>query len=181
MEAGHRLCLARLEQDLVSDQKTIWTSPLHLHVLHAQDKDRNWLVPLGVGTLGLVAADGDIMRRLGNSPIAHSSALSNYGLAAMIASAASLYLRGTTTNDDHLAGYEAGFYGAGSAERHYRGALWYAAWLPRLRVPDAGPESSVGPLLAYSCMVRLVVMRFFNIMPLLAGAALGHQTMRWTS
>jgi hypothetical protein len=101
MEAGYRLCLARLGQDLVSDQKTIWASPLHLHVLHAQDKDRNWLLPLGVGTLGLIAADGDIMRRLGNSSIAHSSALSNYGLAAMIGGAASLYLRGITTHDNH--------------------------------------------------------------------------------
>jgi capsule assembly protein Wzi/PAP2 superfamily protein len=111
MEAGHRLCLARLGQDLVSDQKTLWASPLHLHVWHAQDhvkdKDRNWLLPLGVGTLGLIAADGDIMRHIGNSPIAHRSAFSNYGLAAMIASAASLYVRGTTTHDDHSS--ETGF------------------------------------------------------------------------
>src|ERR1019366_398708 len=93
------LCLAHFAQNLVSDQKTIWTSPLHLHALHTQDK--NWLVPFGVGTLGLVAADRDIMRHFGDSPVAHSSIFSNYGLAAMIGSAASLYLRGTTTKDDH--------------------------------------------------------------------------------
>jgi Capsule assembly protein Wzi/PAP2 superfamily len=97
MAAG--FCLAHLEQSLVSDQKTIWTSPLHLRALHTQDK--NWLVPLGVGTLGLVAGDQDIMRHFGSTPIAHSSSFSNYGLAAMVGGAASLYLRGATTHDDH--------------------------------------------------------------------------------
>ena len=67
--------------------------------LHAQDK--NWLVPLGIGTLGLVAADQDIMRHFGSTPVAHSNSLSNYGLAAMVGGAASLYLRGATTHDDH--------------------------------------------------------------------------------
>jgi membrane-associated phospholipid phosphatase len=92
-------CLVYFAQNLGSDQKTIWTSPLHLHALPTQDK--NWLVPFGVGTLGLVAADRDITRHFGNTPIAHSSSFGNYGLAAMIGSAASLYLRGTTTHDDH--------------------------------------------------------------------------------
>jgi hypothetical protein len=92
-------CLAHRARSLASDQKTIWTSPLHLHALHTQDK--NWLVPFGVGTLGLVAADRDIMRHFGNTPVAHSGSFSNYGLAAMIGSAASLYLRGATRNDDH--------------------------------------------------------------------------------
>jgi FlaA1/EpsC-like NDP-sugar epimerase len=92
-------CLAYFAQNLGSDQKTIWTSPLHLHALPTQDK--NWLVPFGVGTLGLVAADHDIMWHFGNTPVAHSSSFANYGLAAMIGSAASLYLRGTTTHDDH--------------------------------------------------------------------------------
>jgi hypothetical protein len=97
--AAAGFCLAHFAQNLVSDQKTTWTSPLHLQALHAQD--RNWLVPLGVGTLGLVAADHDIMRHFGNSPVAHSNSFSNYGLAAMVGSAASLYLRGSTGNDDH--------------------------------------------------------------------------------
>jgi membrane-associated phospholipid phosphatase len=93
------LCLAHLAQNLVSDQKTIWTSPLHLQALPTQDK--NWLVPFGIGTLGLVAADREIMRHFGNSPVAHSSSFGNYGLAAMIASGAGLYLRGAATKDDH--------------------------------------------------------------------------------
>ncbi len=83
----------------MSDQKTIWTRPLHLRALYAQD--RNWLVPLGVGTLGLMAADNDIMRHLGNSPVAHSSTFSNYGLAAMVGVSASLYLDGAATSDGH--------------------------------------------------------------------------------
>ena len=67
--------------------------------LHAHDK--NWLVPLGIGTLGLVAADQDIMRHFGSTPVAHSNSFGNYGLAAMAGGAATLYLRGTTTHDDH--------------------------------------------------------------------------------
>src|SRR6266403_1981731 len=98
-------CVAYFAQNLVSDQKMIWTRPLHLHALHSTD--RKWLLPLGVGTLGLVAADQDIMRHFGNTPMAHSSSVSNYGLAAMVGGAASLYLRGTITNDDRSR--EAGF------------------------------------------------------------------------
>jgi len=90
------LCLAHLGQNLASDQKAIWTGPLHLHA-----RDMNWLVPLGVGTLGLVAADRDIMRHWITSPVPYSNSFSNYGLAAMIAGAASLYVRGTISNDDH--------------------------------------------------------------------------------
>jgi membrane-associated phospholipid phosphatase len=89
-------CLAHFARNLASDQKTIWTSPLHLHA-----EDRNWLLPLGVGTLSLVIADNDIMRHFGNTPIAHSSSFSNYGFAAMIGGAASLYLRGAASGDDH--------------------------------------------------------------------------------
>src|SRR5713101_6403634 len=92
------LCLAEFGQNLASDQKTIWRSPLHLH---ARYRERNWLEPFGIGTLGLVAADPDIMRHLGNTPISRSNSFGNYGLAAMIGSAATLYVRGTTTNDNH--------------------------------------------------------------------------------
>jgi Capsule assembly protein Wzi/PAP2 superfamily len=94
--AAAGFCPAHSTQDFFSDQKAIWTSPFHLRT-----QDKNWLVPLGVGTLGLVAADQDIMRHFGNNPMAHSSSFSNYGLAAMVGSAATLYLRGTITHDDH--------------------------------------------------------------------------------
>ena len=90
------LCPAHLAQDLFLDQKAIWTSPLHL-----RSSDKNWLVPFGLVTIGLVATDNDMMRHFGRAPIAHSDSFSNYGIAAMIAGAGSLYLRGATTNDDH--------------------------------------------------------------------------------
>jgi hypothetical protein len=51
--APARAPLARVEQELVSDQKTIWTSPWHLLAPDSREKDKSWLVPLGVGTLGL--------------------------------------------------------------------------------------------------------------------------------
>ena len=92
-------CLGYFTHNLVSDQKTIWTSPWYRPNPHTED--RNWLVPLEVGTLGLIAADRDIMRHFGSTPMAHSSNFSNYGLAALAGAAASLYLRGATRNDDH--------------------------------------------------------------------------------
>src|SRR6266853_3948974 len=94
-------CPALFAQDFFSDQRAICTSPFHLRT-----QDKKWLV-LGVGTLGLVPSDQDIMRHFGNAPMAHSSSFSNYGLGAMIGGAASLYLRGTITHDDHSR--EAGF------------------------------------------------------------------------
>jgi membrane-associated phospholipid phosphatase len=89
-------CLPFLAQSFAEDQKAIWSSPFHLHA-----QDTNWLVPAGVGTLGLVIADKHIMRHFVSTPIAHSNSFSNYGLATMIGGAASLYLLGTTTHDDH--------------------------------------------------------------------------------
>lgn len=102
------LCLRHFGQNFLSDQKTVWTSPLHLHV-----EDKNWLAPLAAGTLVLVAADNDIMRHLGSTPIAHSNSFSNYGLGAMFATAAGLYLRGATTGDAHSR--ESGFLAAEAA------------------------------------------------------------------
>ncbi len=98
-------CAHHPMHDLFRDQKAIWTSPLHLHSLPTSDK--KWLVVFGVGTLGLIATDQDVMRHLGSTPVAHTATLSNYGLAAMIGSGASLYLYGKTAHDDHSG--EAGF------------------------------------------------------------------------
>ena len=93
---GRGLCFART---FVSDQKTIWTSPTHLHVLPPGDK--NWLAIFGAGTLGLVATDNSIMRHFGSTPIAHSNSFGNYVLGAMSAGVASLYLRGVAIHDEH--------------------------------------------------------------------------------
>ncbi|MBZ5664862.1 MAG: phosphatase PAP2 family protein [Acidobacteriia bacterium] len=58
-------------------------------------------MPFAAGTFGLAAADRDLMRHFGNSPPARSGSISNYGLAAMMGTAASLYLRGATMHNDH--------------------------------------------------------------------------------
>ena len=93
------LCLSYFAENLVSDQKNIWTAPLHLQTLPTND--RNWLATLGIATLSLGAADQDIMRHFGNIPVAHSNSFSNYGLAAMIAGASTLYISGTATSNEH--------------------------------------------------------------------------------
>ncbi len=100
-EIGHRyspnnLCLATLTGNLFSDQKAIWTTPFHLRM-----RAENWIVPLGLSTLSLVGTDTSIMRHLGSTPLSHVNSFSNYGLVAMIGTAASLYLRGESSNDDH--------------------------------------------------------------------------------
>ncbi len=92
-------CLGHFAKELVSDQRAIWTSPFRLRALPAEDK--HWLVPLGLGTLGLVAADKHIMRHFGTTPMAHSATFSNLGLAAMAGGAASLYFDGIIAKDDH--------------------------------------------------------------------------------
>lgn len=91
---GAGFCPPQFAQDFFRDQKAIWTSPFHLH-----SQDKNWLAPLAVGTFSLMAGDENIMRHFGNSPVAHSSSFSNYGLAAMIGGAATLYLRVAATHD----------------------------------------------------------------------------------
>src|SRR5262249_52450140 len=42
----------RFFKNILSDQRAIWTSPLHLH-----GDDARWLIPLGVTTAGLIATD----------------------------------------------------------------------------------------------------------------------------
>ncbi len=99
VEAGgisNHLCMATFPRNLFSDQKAIWTSPFHLRT-----RDENWIVPFGLGTLGLVASDNSIMRRYGSAPLSHSNSFSNYGLLTMMGTAASLYVRGEGNNDDH--------------------------------------------------------------------------------
>jgi len=132
-------CQPHLLPDLFLDQKAIWSSPRHL-----QTRDRNWLVPLGVGTLGLIAADNDIMRHFGNTPMAHSNSFSNFGLAALIASGAGLYLRGTTANDDHSR--EAGFLTGEAAVNSVivAEAIKFASERPRPNAANAGSFGAGG-------------------------------------
>lgn len=80
----------------MSDQKRIWTSPFGLSA-----RDKNWLVPVGIGVFTLVASDRGIERHYGSTPLTHSGSFSNYGLAALAGGAATFYLRGITTGDAH--------------------------------------------------------------------------------
>src|ERR1022692_1063215 len=88
--------IARLKQSFFLDQKAIWTSPLHL-----PSEDNSRLAPWGIGTLFLVAADKPIMRHLGSTPMAHSSSLSTFGVAALAGGGAAFFLLGSATNDPH--------------------------------------------------------------------------------
>jgi membrane-associated phospholipid phosphatase len=89
-------CPAPMARSFAEDQKTIWTSPFRLHA-----QDTNWLLPVGVGLFGLMAADNHIMQHFVSTPVAHSDSFSNYGLATMVGGAASLYPRGITNHDEH--------------------------------------------------------------------------------
>lgn len=73
-------------KNILRDQKTIWTSPLHL-----RPKDARWLVPLGVGTAALIATDqqtGDEIRE-SDRPLKVSRVVSysgsTYGVGAIAA------------------------------------------------------------------------------------------------
>jgi membrane-associated phospholipid phosphatase len=132
-------CISQLARNLAGDQRRIWTTPLRL-----QARDLYWLAPAALGTFGLVAADNDILRHFGSTPMAHSNSFSNYGLAALVGGGAMLYLRGTIIHDDHareaglLAG-EAALNGVIVAE-----AMKFAFERPRPNAPKAGDFGTGG-------------------------------------
>jgi membrane-associated phospholipid phosphatase len=86
-----------LVKHLLSDQKTIWTSPARIRL-----EDATWLVPLGGFTAGLLATDRDASLHLSNNPttLKHYDNLSNYGIASMVGGTGALYLWGHITHND---------------------------------------------------------------------------------
>ena len=95
-------------KNVLHDQKAIWTSPFHL-----RGRDARWLVPLGLGTAGLIATDqstGDEIaestRQLNTSRIV-SYAGSGYGVGGV---ALTFYLVGRAKHDDRAR--ETGLLGA---------------------------------------------------------------------
>jgi membrane-associated phospholipid phosphatase len=95
-------------KNILLDQKAIWTSPFHL-----RGRDARWLVPLGLGTAGLIATDqstGDEIaestRQLNASRII-SYAGSGYGAGGV---ALTFYLVGRAKHDDRAR--ETGLLGA---------------------------------------------------------------------
>jgi membrane-associated phospholipid phosphatase len=80
----------------LNDQKAMWTSPFHL-----RPEDERPLVLWATGMFALTATDSKVMRHVGNTPVAHANGFSNYGVAALTATATSFYLSGTVRNDLH--------------------------------------------------------------------------------
>jgi membrane-associated phospholipid phosphatase len=85
-------------ENLVLDQKAIWTSPAHIRM-----GDATWLVPFAGLTAGFLVTDRDADLHLSNSPatLRHYTNFSNYGLAGMAGAGAGLFLLGKATHDEH--------------------------------------------------------------------------------
>jgi membrane-associated phospholipid phosphatase len=86
-------------KDFAEDQKAIWTSPLHVHLVDAE-----WLVPLGGAAAAMFATDTEVSKHLSNSPsrLSTSNNLSNYGIAALGAAAGGMYIWGHFSHNDHM-------------------------------------------------------------------------------
>jgi hypothetical protein len=84
--------------NILSDQKTIWTSPFHLHW-----DDAAWLLPLAETTGGFLATDPSTARALSNSPkrLSRYRDFSNYGVASMVGAGAGLYFWSHISHDEH--------------------------------------------------------------------------------
>ncbi len=85
-------------KNLVSDQKTIWTSPKHLHWA-----DGTWLFPLAAATGAFFATDRAVPPALTADPnkLHRYVSISNYGLYSMIGAGGGLYVWGRLSHNDH--------------------------------------------------------------------------------
>jgi membrane-associated phospholipid phosphatase len=98
----------RFFENILSDQKAIWTAPFHLH-----RRDARWLVPIGLGTAGFIATDrrtGDEIaesRKQLNTSRVVSYAGSGYGTGGV---ALTFYLVGRATHNERAR--ETGLLGA---------------------------------------------------------------------
>jgi membrane-associated phospholipid phosphatase len=83
---------------LVSDQKTIWTSPAHLRWA-----DASWLFPMAGVAGGFLATDRAVPPALPASAtkLNRYSSVSNYALYSVAGAGAGLYIWGKLTHDDH--------------------------------------------------------------------------------
>ena len=103
-ESPHHSLERTFGLNILSDQKTFWTSPLRLRL-----NDASSLFPFFAVTAATIASDNSIEQRLPSSPtlIQRSRSLSNYGTASLAAVAGGLYLWGKKSNDGHA--QETGF------------------------------------------------------------------------
>ncbi|MBZ5641211.1 MAG: phosphatase PAP2 family protein [Acidobacteriia bacterium] len=91
-------------KNLVSDQKSIWTSPAHIRWA-----DGSWLFPLAATTAGFLASDRAVPPALSSDPkkLNRYVTFSNYGLYSMIGAGAGMYVWGKVSHNDHQS--ETGF------------------------------------------------------------------------
>ncbi len=85
-------------KNLLSDQKSIWTNPTHLHWA-----DGTWLFPLAAVTAGLFATDRAVPPALSTdmTKLNRYSNFSNYGVYSMVGAGGGLYLWSKLSHDDH--------------------------------------------------------------------------------
>ena len=90
--------LKTLGADFVTDQKQIWTSPVHLRF-----SDTEWLVPLAGISAGLFVTDRDVNLHLSHDPktISHYKTLSDAGVGALVGGAAGLWLLSYPSHNSH--------------------------------------------------------------------------------
>ena len=84
--------------DVWNDQKTIWTSPVHVRFV-----DTTWLVPLGGIAAGLFVSDHQYSASLSQNPTTfhHYREFSDAGVAALAGTAAGMYLFSFPTHNEH--------------------------------------------------------------------------------
>jgi membrane-associated phospholipid phosphatase len=87
-----------LLKNLVSDQKSIWTSPRHLRWA-----DGSWLFPLATATGIFFATDRAVPPALSTDPktLNRYTNFSNYGVYTLIGAGGGLYLWSKISHDDH--------------------------------------------------------------------------------
>jgi hypothetical protein len=90
--------LINLPRAFLHDQFGIWKSPAKVRLTEA-----TWLIPLGGLTAGFLVTDSDFSRHLSDNPntLARYRHFSDYGVYSMAGGAASLYLMGLITHNDH--------------------------------------------------------------------------------
>src|SRR6185437_16810342 len=79
--APKKLVPGQFTQDLLKDQKQLWTAPFRLHF-----SDTAWLVPLSGITAGLLVTDTDVSKNMSRDPkkLSKYTTLSNAGVAALV-------------------------------------------------------------------------------------------------
>ena len=87
-----------LLKNIALDQKTIWTSPFHLH-----SEDGTWLFPLATVTALSIATDRSFVHALSSDPqkLNRYRSFSNDGVAALVGVGAGPYIWSYISHDEH--------------------------------------------------------------------------------